>query len=159
MCHSCIGYTKSKALHHLGSPLSHKNFKSRWILMGVPWRSSAQDSGFHCGWPWFDPSSGTIHRPHYGFFFFFFWLHSMACGILVPGPGIEPMPPAIEEQSPNHWAIREVPQSLIWELRSQKPHRWPKFFFPLKSSILLLSLNNNLFLREDSFLILFFSFI
>ena len=33
----------------------------------------------------------------------------MACGILVPQPGIEPMPPALEVQSLNHWTTRGVP--------------------------------------------------
>ena len=32
-----------------------------------------------------------------------------ACGILVPGPRIEPVPSAVEAQSPNHWTSREVP--------------------------------------------------
>ena len=27
---------------------------------------------------------------------FFFWRHNEACGILVPQPEIEPMPPAVE---------------------------------------------------------------
>ena len=43
------------------------------------------------------------------FFFLFFWLHSTACGILVPWPGIEPLPPAVEAQSLNHWTTGEVP--------------------------------------------------
>ena len=34
----------------------------------------------------------------------------MACGILVPQPGIESMPPAVEAQSLNHWTTREVLQ-------------------------------------------------
>ena len=34
-----------------------------------------------------------------------------ACGILVPWPGIEPMPPAVDAQSLNHWTAREVPAS------------------------------------------------
>ena len=34
----------------------------------------------------------------------------MACGILVPRLGIEPMSPAVEARSPNHWTIREVPK-------------------------------------------------
>ena len=34
--------------------------------------------------------------------FFFFWPSHMACGILVPRPGIEPTPPAVEERSLNH---------------------------------------------------------
>ena len=33
----------------------------------------------------------------------------MACGILVPRPGIEPRPSAVRVQSPNHWTAREVP--------------------------------------------------
>ena len=37
----------------------------------------------------------------------------MACRILVPQPGIEPMPPAVKVQSLNHWIAREVPQSSI----------------------------------------------
>ena len=30
-------------------------------------------------------------------------------GILVPQPGIEPMPPEVEAQSPKHWISREFP--------------------------------------------------
>ena len=43
------------------------------------------------------------------FIFFFFLLGRAACGILVPRPGIEPMAPAVEVRSPNHWTAREVP--------------------------------------------------
>ena len=32
----------------------------------------------------------------------------MACRILVPRPGIEPVPPAVEAGSLNHWTAREV---------------------------------------------------
>ena len=42
-------------------------------------------------------------------FFFFFWPCRTACGILVPQPGIKPMPPAVEAWSLNHWTAREVP--------------------------------------------------
>ena len=35
-------------------------------------------------------------------------LHSVACRILVPRPGIEPVPPAVEGWSLNHWTAREV---------------------------------------------------
>ena len=38
----------------------------------------------------------------------------MACGILVPWPGIKPQPPAVEVQSPNHWTAREVPRAGLW---------------------------------------------
>ena len=39
----------------------------------------------------------------------FFWLHHAACRILVPGPRIEPMLPAVEAQGLNHWTTGEVP--------------------------------------------------
>ena len=48
------------------------------------------------------------------FFFFFltFWLCLLARGILVPRPGIEPAPPAVEAQSLNHRSTREMPAVL-----------------------------------------------
>ena len=48
---------------------------------------------------------------HYAAFFFFliFWSCSLACRILVPQPGIKPVPPAVEMQHLNHWTAREVP--------------------------------------------------
>ena len=39
--------------------------------------------------------------------FFFFRLHHGAHEILVPLPGIESVPPAVETWSPNHWTARE----------------------------------------------------
>ena len=33
----------------------------------------------------------------------------VACGDLVPQPGIEPMAPALDAQSLNQWSTREVP--------------------------------------------------
>ena len=37
----------------------------------------------------------------------------MACGALVPRPGIEPVPPAVEAQSPNHWTTREFLEAWL----------------------------------------------
>ena len=34
----------------------------------------------------------------------------MKGGILDPWPGIKPVPPAVETQSPNHCTAREVPE-------------------------------------------------
>ena len=41
--------------------------------------------------------------------FFFFRLYHLACRILVPGPGIEPVPPAVETWSLKHWTTRAFP--------------------------------------------------
>ena len=43
-----------------------------------------------------------------------------ACGILVPLPGIELSPPAVEARSLNHWTVREVPVTDFMEGRSRK---------------------------------------
>lgn len=40
---------------------------------------------------------------------FFFWLPYSACRLLVPQIGVEPMPPAVDMQSPNHWSAQEFP--------------------------------------------------
>ena len=37
----------------------------------------------------------------------------MACGILVPQPGIKPVPPSVEPRSLNHWIAREVPKVIV----------------------------------------------
>ena len=43
------------------------------------------------------------------FFFLFFFFVCVVCGVLVSGPGMEPMPPAVEVWNLNHWTTREVP--------------------------------------------------
>ena len=43
---------------------------------------------------------------------FFFWWGSMTFRILVSQPGIEPVSPAVEAWSLNHWITREVPVPL-----------------------------------------------
>ena len=60
---------------------------------------------------------------HHGFFFFcisfYFSSTPMVCGILVPQPGIEPAPLALEAPSLNHWTTREVSGILKnWASRS-----------------------------------------
>ena len=55
--------------------------------------------------------------PHY-LFINLFWPHCVACGSLVPLPGIEPKLPALEEWGHNQWTTREVPflpQYSFWE--------------------------------------------
>ena len=40
-----------------------------------------------------------------------FWPCLEACGILVPQPGVEPMPPAVEAQHLSHRMAREFPET------------------------------------------------
>ena len=46
-----------------------------------------------------------------------FWLHCATCRIIIPRPGIEPVPSAVKAQSPNHWTAREF---LGWLLLKKK---------------------------------------
>ena len=39
----------------------------------------------------------------------YFWPCLMACGILVPQPGIKARPTTVKAPSPNHWTSREFP--------------------------------------------------
>ena len=58
---------------------------------------------------------------------FSFWTCHKACRILVHGPGIKPMPLAVEVQNLNHWTTREVHPPTISSLEKigfiQPP--WP----------------------------------
>ena len=47
-------------------------------------------------------------------YLFIYWPHLVACGILVPWPRIEPVPPALEVWSLNHWTAREVPEVTLY---------------------------------------------
>ena len=72
-----------------------------------------------------------IERSLFLFYLFFFFLASLhGLQILVPQPGIEPMPSAVKVWSPNHWTAREFPRSLF--LRGKKLQY---FFFKLISFI------------------------
>ena len=46
-----------------------------------------------------------------------FWLSYAASSILVPWPGIEPGPPAVDMQSPNHWTAKEIPSKSVLHSR------------------------------------------
>ena len=53
-------------------------------------------------------------------FFFFFLAMNVACGILVPWPGMEPMILALEMQYLNHWTAREILRESILKMMLQK---------------------------------------
>ena len=47
-----------------------------------------------------------------------------ACGILVPQPGIDPAPPALEACNLNHWTTREVPRIAILDTPTAASYKW-----------------------------------
>ena len=56
------------------------------------------------------------------------WTHEFkflnaACGILVPRPGIKPVPPAVEVESPNRWTAREFPKHT-WRVSVHCSYFW-----------------------------------
>lgn len=56
-------------------------------------------------------------------FLFFCWPDLMACRILVPQPGIQPVPPAEEVQSVNRWTPKKVPEDHLFYLAKAAPGR------------------------------------
>ena len=42
------------------------------------------------------------------FLFYLFRSYHAACGILIPRPGIKPVPPAVKAQTLNHWSTGEA---------------------------------------------------
>ena len=63
----------------------------------------------------------------------------MACGTLFPRPGSEPMAPALEVQSLNHWTIRKVPSisyCLSLNLASLMDSKWRSSVAILKFLVL-----------------------
>ena len=66
----------------------------------------------HTGKPFGKFEAGEWHW-FFFFFFFFFWPHCVACGILVPQPGIKPIFSALGVKSLNHWTSREIPRLTV----------------------------------------------
>ena len=80
-------------------------------------------------------STGQRKAPYFCFvcLFLLFLATPLGCRILVPWPGTEPVPPAVEAWSLNHWTTREVPILYvvlhIWRILKfedmvlEEPHR------------------------------------
>ena len=70
-----------------------------------------------------------IPAPRLHYFFFSFWPHCVACGILVPTPGepgIEPQATAVKALSPIHWTIKELLTLLfLFTVPPLSPHPLP----------------------------------
>ena len=87
-------------------------------------------------------------------FFFFFWPCHIACGTLLPSPGVKPVPPALEAWSLNPWRAKKVPTSNFLNNNG-------KLFKIFKSNVTDLSLLDpveNLFFRIKGFVFVFGSF-
>lgn len=57
---------------------------------------------------------------------FIYWPY-MVCGILVPEPGIQPAPPALEGQGLSHWTTKEVPSRhcfRMWGSHRKSLYLW-----------------------------------
>lgn len=54
------------------------------------------------------PKTNGKTKTNSSFFLSFFWPYCMACGILLPQSGIEPLHPRMGAQSLSHWITRAV---------------------------------------------------
>ena len=80
----------------------------------------------------------------------FLWPRCMARGILVPQPGIEPAPLAVEVWSLNHWTTREAPDISVY-------NGWELGFGCFKMTVILGLKSNILFINvAEKFKIFYF---
>ena len=104
MVHQTFFFINNKTLF-ISNLTRHLHWlKTIWTFL-LMWPLRVWNSWFGCEQSITENSKET--------FFFFFWPHHAACGILVPRPGIEPRPPTVEAWSPNHWTARELPTRNI----------------------------------------------
>ena len=96
-------FTPTPMIMVVMTQVSDKNPRARLILLFMDRTSMYLQ-------PWNTMNKGFTGR------YFGFWPHCTACGILVPRPGIEPMPPALVVQGLDHWNTREVPRLGILTL-------------------------------------------
>ena len=108
----------AKQLKHSGSPVWEVFLPPREVasttLQGLVIRCETLSSlspEFYL--PNFPGPSALLHYCLLFFYFLFFWPCHVACRILVPRQGIEPVSPAVEAPSLNHWTAREVPLPFL----------------------------------------------
>lgn len=58
------------------------------------------------------PLVSNIYIEYCLFFFFTFWLCCVTYGLLVPWPGMEPKPSALEVQNLNRWTTGDISRKL-----------------------------------------------
>ena len=66
-----------------------------------------------CPHPWWSTAACSVD---FVLCFSIFIFGCMACGVLVPQSGIEPVPPALEAWSLSHWTSREIPHFKLLSL-------------------------------------------
>lgn len=74
--------------------------------------------GFLRNWTWLFISKYSAAKVHLKFLFiyFMFWPSCVACRVLIPWTGIEPMSPVVNVQTPNPWTTREIPKGFLLHL-------------------------------------------
>ena len=86
------------------------------------WHCTVSQCGFlwvHSSWSLWSSLNMNIHFFYQVWnvfshsFFVFLFLATLCIMRELPRPGIEPVPPAVEAQTRNHWALREVPSASI----------------------------------------------
>ena len=105
----CFSLNLNRSTSYLSLCLSLNSFCDE---TSRTWASLAPETRYRAFWLGLRPrhvgsspkqSFGWVWVPIWGT-----WFHHEACRNLIPWPGIEPIPPALEAKSLNHWTAREV---------------------------------------------------
>ena len=97
----------------------HKTGKNQAQCFQAPWRKNRDDSLSQTSPALLHKTNTEMHHQRTSIMnhchIFLFWLCCGACRILVPRPGIEPVPPAVEVWGPNHWTTGNFPPVTFWK--------------------------------------------
>ena len=103
-CMSSLGKSIFKYIPHFYLGYLNVYYWVVWFL-SIFWVLTSYQT---CDWQiLFSHSVGCFYLFKY-LLRWWYWLFFFFCQILVPQPGIKPMPPALKAQSLNHWTTREV---------------------------------------------------
>ena len=95
-CISLFGKKKSYLIYHLETLMQ-----------------SVYSFTVNCAHPWWSTAACSVD---FILCFSIFIFGCVACGVLVPQPGIEPVPPALEAWSLSHWTSGEIPHFKLLSL-------------------------------------------
>ena len=122
LSHVCFS-TSSHSIHSSFLTLPHSHLLKHRLLSTAPLCLEADDDKEST---WLSNSDLPLATAWSWCLLLFFPLGQMACGILVPRPGIKPTPLALESWHLNHWITREV--LIAWSWASHVPSLRKKVF-------------------------------
>ena len=114
---------------------------------GVTWRMCHPVGKAAKAWT---PGKDRVSEMDFFLLPFSLHIYCMACRILVPQPGMEPMTPGVGAQSLNHWTAREVPTwPLLKGIKEITMTQWPNMLCIIKGAIASIEEFDTIFIKTN----------